>query len=358
MQPTKLLQGKVIDQSSDGWGVVKESSGEIYFVPGAWTGDEISFTLQSTGKFKMGKLHSWIHKTAAHRAPPCPHWGLSAPKCSACAWMHIHYSEQLIAKENRLSRTLAQFKLTPLKREPIQSGPEFNYRNRIKLSHENNKIGFKIPMSHEIAEIDSCLVAEDWVNGKIKNVLEAKPPEKEIWIQRGAENTFEQGNTLLNKKMKESIASFCLKEKTNDEIVALELFSGDGNFSEVLLTAGAKVYAYESSPEAIDSLSSRFPQITARSLDLYSTKSLKILKEHKDSNLLLLDPPRSGYKDLRLLCEKLPKLKKILYVSCNPATFARDVSQLKNWSLKRLQSFDLFPQTPHIEVIGVLERNA
>lgn len=352
--PNTLRRGKVIDLSSDGWGVVKEESGQISFVPNTWVDDEIEFEVISTGKFQRGKVHSWIHKSPAHRESPCPHWGQAAPHCGACSWMNIKYSEQLSAKEFRLKNILSRFKLSPQTIFPIISGPEFGYRNRIKLSQQNGKVGFQIPMSHEIAEIKKCIVAEDWINEKIKEVFATHNTENEIWIQQREGSSFAQGNTLLNNEMKKCLETLLQGLKVN----ALELFCGEGNFSEVLIKYSKKLAAYESSSEAILKIQKRFPKIAAKALNLYDAKSLNKLSLHSDTELLLLDPPRSGYRDLKELVQNLPKLEKIIYISCDPMTFARDVSSLSEWKFKKLWLFDLFPQTPHVEVMGYWERNA
>jgi len=349
-----IHSGKVVDLSSEGWGVVKNDSGLVCFVSGVWVGDEIEFEIVQRGKFLKGKVLSWIHKSAAHRASPCIYWGLEAPACGACTWMNIQYDAQLAAKELKIKNILSRFKLVPKEIAPIEFGPEFGYRNRVKLSQKDGKLGFQIPMSHDIAEIKKCLVAEDWINEEIQRLSESQNKEKEIWIQRAKGSAFAQGNSHMNEKMKSSLAQLL----PQNPIIALELFCGDGNFSEVICSKAKQLYAYESNASAIAILQARFNNIKASALDLYSSRSLKELARHKDTQLLILDPPRSGYKDLGTLVTLLPKLEKIIYVSCDPMTFARDVSALGDWTFKKLLSFDLFPQTPHIELMGYWERNA
>lgn len=352
-KPQDIHIGKVVDLSSEGWGVVKNESGLVCFVSGVWIGDEIEFEIIQTGKFLKGKVLSWIQKSSAHRESPCSHWGLEAPHCGACTWINIHYDAQLAAKELKIRNILNRFKLLPEESAPIQYGPELGYRNRVKLSQKYGKLGFQIPMSHDIAEIKKCVVAEDWINEEIQKLANSQPHEKEIWIQKAKGSAFAQGNSLLNEKMKSSLEQL-LPQKP---FVALELFCGDGNFSELICAKAKQLYAYESNASAVTILQSRFKNIKALALDLFSKRSLKELSKHKEVQLLLLDPPRSGYKDLGELVSTLPNLEKIIYVSCDPMTFARDVSALSGWNFKKLLSFDLFPQTPHIELMGYWERN-
>ncbi len=348
-----LLQGTVIDLSSDGLGVVRSPSGEITFVPGVWLDEEITFEVISTGKFRMGKVLSWIKKSSAHREAPCKHFGLEDGKCGACAWMGIHYKEQLLAKEKRLSFILKRAHIEFAERIPIFASSEFHYRNRIKLSAKGQELGFIAPRSHNVAPIESCLVAEEWINEEIAKLKKTPLQEREYWIQNGEEASFAQGNSALNTVMKEQLQQ--LLQKTD---FALELFCGEGNFSEVLLSKTKTLKAYESNPTAVDKLQQRLTTVQAQSKDLYAKNAVaELSRECRDTELLFLDPPRSGFKDLAALAKSLKNLKTIIYLSCDPMTFARDVAALEGWERKRLFSFDLFPQTPHIEVMGYLERS-
>jgi len=74
----------------------------------------------------------------------------------------------------------------------------------------------------------------------------------------------------------------------------------------------------------------------------------------QDDSIAILDPPRVGCADQVIHSLAPQNLKKIYYISCNPSTLARDLTLLKNWKIGRLQAFDMFPQTDHIEVLAEL----
>ena len=84
----------------------------------------------------------------------------------------------------------------------------------------------------------------------------------------------------------------------------------------------------------------------------------QVLAEFGTPELLLLDPPRSGAggKVMRRIGRAQPE--RIVYVSCSPATFAEDITHLKEfgYELKKVQPVDMFPQTYHVEVVALLER--
>lgn len=353
----------VCDLNSEGWGVVRTQAGEVVFVPGAWPGDEIQFSILSRGKFTLGKLEKIITKSPAHRENDCPSRDPQTQRCAACPWVGIHYKEQLEAKNRRINSLIKRFKIQPKKIFPILASPqEFQYRNRVKLHQHNNQLGYKDPVTFNFTPLSECLAVEEWINLEIKNLKNKAPSEsKEIWIQKGSAGEFNQGNSHQNAQIKE-----ILKEelKTLPKASFLELFCGSGNFSEVIQEFSTNLLCVEGSEKALEKIKDRsrvnkWAHVETVCLNLYSKNSLqKIIQKPKDVEHIFLDPPRSGYKELTLLADQLPKLKTIYYLSCDPMTFFRDASRLSSkWSFEKLYSFDMFPHTPHIEVMGVFHCN-
>jgi 23S rRNA (uracil1939-C5)-methyltransferase len=350
----------VSDLNSEGWGVVRTEAGEVVFVPGAWPGDEIEFSILKRGKFTLGKLEKILKKSSAHRENTCPSRDPQTQRCVACPWVGIHYKDQLEAKNKKIDSLIKRFKVEPKNLIPILASPkEFHYRNRVKLHQENNFIGYKDPTTFKLSPINECLAAEEWINLEIKNFkIDANfPKEKEIWIQKGEAGEFNQGNSFQNNQIKE-----ILKEeiKLLDKAFFLELFCGSGNFSKVIQEFSTNLICLEGSEEALKKIKDqKWSQVETYCLNLYSKNSLqKIIEKAKATEHIFLDPPRSGYKELSILVEKLPKLKSFYYLSCDPMTFFRDVSNLsKDWKFNKLYSFDMFPHTPHIELMGVFHYN-
>ena len=293
----------VSDLNSEGWGVVRTEAGEVVFVPGAWPGDEIEFSILKRGKFTLGKLEKILKKSSAHRENTCPSHDPQTQRCVACPWAGIHYKDQLEAKNKKIDFLINRFKFAPKIKNPTLPSPEeFHYRNRVKLHREEKSLGYKDPVTLKFNPISECKVVEEWINLEIKKLsssLDENSPQ-EIWIQKGQEGEFNQGNTSQNNQIKEILQ----KELTQKENQFLELFCGSGNFSEVLKNSSSELFCYEGSQSS------------------------------------------------------LPKLQKIFYLSCNPITFFRDVVPLSSdWTFEKLYSFDMFPQTPHIEVMGVFHRS-
>jgi 23S rRNA (uracil1939-C5)-methyltransferase len=97
------------------------------------------------------------------------------------------------------------------------------------------------------------------------------------------------------------------------------------------------------------------PSTKAFALDLFDkTKLSELVSLSADAELLLLDPPRDGFALLGQLVSQLPSLKSIIYISCDLASFERDVALLcDEFSLLELQPLDMYPQTPHVELMSV-----
>ncbi len=349
----------VSDLNSEGWGVVRTEAGEVVFVPGAWPGDEIEFSILKRGKFTLGKLEKILKKSSAHRENICPSRDTQTQRCVACPWAGIHYKDQLEAKNKKIDFLINRFKFAPKIKNPILPSPEeFHYRNRVKLHREEKSLGYIDPVTLKFNPISECKVVEEWINLEIKKLSSSldENSTQEIWIQKGQEGEFNQGNTRQNNQIKEILQ----KELTQKENQFLELFCGSGNFSEVLKNSSSELLCYEGSQSSLQKIDARkWPNVKTFHLNLYSSSSLnQIAKMNQNTQQLFLDPPRSGYKELSSLTQKLQKLQKIFYLSCNPITFFRDVVPLSSeWTFEKLYSFDMFPQTPHIEVMGVFHRN-
>jgi 23S rRNA (uracil1939-C5)-methyltransferase len=136
----------------------------------------------------------------------------------------------------------------------------------------------------------------------------------------------------------------------------VELYAGDGNFTRDLVADGASVLAIEEDAGAIARLKQSLPGVEA----VAARAELELRRRTARGerwDRLLLDPPRAGAK------EAVPEISaaspaRIVYVSCDPATLARDLRRLgPGYRLAGLTAFDLFPQTAHVETVAVLERS-
>ena len=129
-----------------------------------------------------------------------------------------------------------------------------------------------------------------------------------------------------------------------------DLYAGVGETTAALARAGAEVESVESDRRAVAEAESRGP--AARR---HAARVEDVLATLGDPDLVITNPPRTGM-DARV-AEALERRRpdRIVYVSCDPATLARDLSRLPGFRLADVASFDLFPQTAHVETVAVLE---
>ncbi len=209
-----------------------------------------------------------------------------------------------------------------------------------------------------------------WTNGKQWSQLvpadEPAPLAQKISLPDPAQNCilswsggcFSQVNVPQNVQLIRLVSTLAgeLKGKT-----VLDLYCGMGNFSIPLALKGATVTGIEQNPESI-----RWARFNAGSAGVRCsfhvsdvvTGLRQLAKNREQTDIIVLDPPRRGIgKAAGLLAELQPGL--IIYISCDPATLARDLAMLCNreYSLSQLIPVDMFPQTHHIECVVLLEKN-
>jgi 23S rRNA (uracil1939-C5)-methyltransferase len=170
---------------------------------------------------------------------------------------------------------------------------------------------------------------------------------------------FIQVNPLVNRAL---VRAALLGLDPRPGATALDLFCGIGNFSLALTRRGVRVRGYESSATAV--ARARF-NAYGNGLDQWAEFEPADLYDARCSNLpdaeyLLLDPPRSGAGPNLERWAAGPKLERVAYVSCNPASFAADaaVLQSRGFVLEEVGIFDMFPHTAHVETLGIFARNA
>ena len=170
---------------------------------------------------------------------------------------------------------------------------------------------------------------------------------------------FRQGNDAQNNFMREWLAHRL--QTLDPSRTVTELFAGSGNFTEVIAARGFRqIYAVEGVQESITQLNARhFPATTGLCHNLFSAPECeKLQAATAQASILVLDPPRDGCKHLSALLPKKHRYRDVFYIACDVATFSRDLQVLTaaGLTVKELQPLDLFPQTPHVELLCWLTR--
>jgi len=186
------------------------------------------------------------------------------------------------------------------------------------------------------------------------SVAGTSPPLTLSWeVGEFCQVNLDQNNNLI--KLVLAMAGTVLHKKI------LDLFCGYGNFSLPLAQLGAEILGIDVQNAAIRN-AQRNAQYNALRNSRFTKKQVpaavaELLAAGKTFDTIILDPPRQGAADIMA---ELPRLspRRIIYISCNPATLARDLSLLHpaGYTLSRLTPVDMFPQTHHLECVTLLER--
>lgn len=330
------------------------SDGRVCFVPDAVTGERIEVeVLRETKRFVEGKLLRIVEASPDRVRPPCPYFGV----CGGCSYQHISYDRQVSLKTSQVREALRRIGgiESPDVRPTIPSPLPYGYRNRITVHRRGGRIGFHRRDGGGLVDIEQCLIASDVVNGHLE-ALRKEPFRDGPRTLRGRDDRagFHQTNDAVADLLLEYIAETC-----DDGGPALvDAYCGDGFFARRLASRFERALGIEWNERSV----ARARELAGPNesyLDGDVADHLgSVLTELKDVTLLL-DPPSQGVDARVIDAVSIGNVRKLLYVSCNPGTLARDLKMLGGkFRFAQAQPFDMFPQTAEIEVVAVLESNA
>ncbi len=377
-----IFTGAITHLSQKGLGVVKNAQNNVsYFVNGTWPGDIGEFEIidkpLNNKKFAYAKLLRLIHPSTQRQIPSCSYLTLDEKGCTGCPWMIANYSSQLEQKRNRFVYAMQRvgFDTSQLCIGSVHPAPQlYGYRNRCQIKTDGVKLGFVSEKNHQIAAINDCIVLNDDCRNLLKRALQQLPNKDwqtnsiNDWlfiemdddmqaneIRVNYKRPFKQGNTQQNKWIQTWLKTKLAHNAHLGKVV--ELFCGSGNFTQIIAASNCtSVIAYESNNNAIQALIAKdLAKVTPQTVDLFDFQIWKKIHKYvRDADTLVLDPPRAGLKKHQGFFDAFATLKTIIYISCNPETFARDACFFKQhgWSLCDSQLIDLFPHTPHVEILA------
>jgi 23S rRNA (uracil1939-C5)-methyltransferase len=395
----------IAERIAYGGDAVARHLGLAIFIPFAAPGERLRVRITETRKnFARAKVEQIIEASPARREPPCQYFG----HCGGCQLQHIAYEAQLEAKAGFVRDALERVGRIEWPGEiSVHSAKEFGYRARAQVkiarplsgaSNQSRAVGFHYATSHDVCDVESCpiLVPElDRALTSLRSTInkaepevfnQSRPPEIEIAAgeagvaseppilnetpavlereARGARyrfdaRTFFQVNALLLEQL--------IDEAVDDYTgrAAIDLYAGVGLFAIQLARRFDKVYGVESDRRASGFARENIRENKASNVEFFNDRAESWLEKFiarrkaQDAriDLVLLDPPRAGASRAIPLIAML-KPRRISYVSCDPATLARDLRQLidSGYKLEAVAALDLFPQTFHIETVARLRR--
>jgi len=360
LQTTKDLIELTIDSLSyNGGRGVGRFEGVVVFVPQTAPGDVVSVKITNKkARFWEGELVSVVKPSPHRRTPPCP----VADRCGGCSWQHVSYEQQAVQKQKILNDSLRPLrKFAPWTELPFLAAPEeFYYRNRVQVQMRGGKKGFFAKRSHDLVEVEKCWIADEAINRQLRD-LQAAPGEtrRELRVSEGRDfaQVNDKQNAVLQKRVVELITC------TPDWL--MDLYAGSGNLTEPLHRRFPNVplTAVELSASAVDRGRRLLPDVdwrggdVAQVLKTVRAAEMKMEPFRSSDGVVVLDPPRTGCEPAVIEELLKHKPKQIVYVSCNPTTFARDAVKLVEsgaYRVENVQGLDMFPQTEHVELIARL----
>ncbi len=382
--------------------------GKIFFIQGAHAGEDVRVKIErQKGNTIFCSLLKVVSASPFRISPMCEHH----IACGGCDWMGVAYEKQLEYKRHIFSEQMRRIAKHELSEVEIVPTLEYHYRNKVTYRISGKKLGFLKKKSHEYVNVKTCAIAAKSLN-VLKLEVErglSKYPEISSKIRKIVLRTNGTSKTLVffsNEKVKLSQFSnaeniVVVSENFTDVVVgsgtlnftfggivyrvpALSFFQVNTVGAEAL-SSTVKEWAFEGH-KALDlycgvglfalQIAENFQHVTGVESSIASVKAARmnaifngksnvefesqpVEKYHfsESYDTIIADPPREGLK--KSVVEKIISLKpkRLVYVSCDSSTFARDAKKLleNGFYLEKVKLIDMFPQTHHFETIGLFK---
>jgi tRNA/tmRNA/rRNA uracil-C5-methylase (TrmA/RlmC/RlmD family) len=344
----------------------------VVFVPFVALGEVVEVEISELKKnFARAKLAQVIQPSPDRVTPACSYFGV----CGGCQYQHIDYAAQLRFKHKQIADLFQRIGgINPELVLPVVPCPQpYGYRNRIMIRSQWNKpkqglnIGFVQHDCGLVVDLEECKIAEPALNDQIRHVRANPPPKGGIKVvlritPEGWDvppDSFFQNNFFLLPKLVEAVREQLQFAGTRHLV---DLYCGVGFFGIELAGQVDSFVGVE-----YDRLAIRSAQKNAATRQITNGEFLSGTAEELLPGLMgrltpgattvLIDPPRKGCQPQMLETLRSMRPAQIIYVSCHPATMARDLNILCAdgvFDVARVAPLDMFPQTAHVESVADL----
>jgi len=404
-----------LDAMAHGGEAIGRHEGRAIFVPYAIPGERVRVEItEDRGRYARARLLEVLEASPARVEPPCPHFGPEA--CGGCQWQHIDYQVQARIKGlvvmDQLKR-VGKFESPPIY-EPIPDEAGWEYRNHALFRVDSaGHLGFLSAHSHDVYPVNDCLILHpllsqllqsldmaypelEWMElragtatGDLMVLLQARneePPALEVDFPlsivqirhddaiapligldyitelvherefRISATSFYQVNSAQAARLVELVMG-ALDLRGYEKV--LDAYCGVGLFTAFLCEEASFVTGIEAHPTAAKDALHNLAD--ADNVEILEGTVETVLPEVQQTlDAAVVDPPRTGLEREALDALIAHGPRRIAYVSCDPATLARDVNRMvkQGYELQWIQPIDLFPQTYHIENVALLTRES
>jgi tRNA/tmRNA/rRNA uracil-C5-methylase (TrmA/RlmC/RlmD family) len=364
--------------------------GKVVLVAGALPGETVrARPTRETARLTEADTVEVLEAHPLRRVPPCPH----AAACGGCDFQHAERELQLEMKRSIVIdafRRIGKLDVGELLVGPRAIGPEFGSRNRIRLTADaEGRPGLLKRGSHEVVPIGGCLLMPSAFNERVLGELGRRQPGERITVRFDSRGQFavwsdrERQTPTGPRSLRFRVAGIELsaspgaffqvspagaeelvrvvRELIGDdrEGLLLDLYAGVGLLAAAVGRGFARVVAGDNDRRAARHLGRNLRRNGVRAGVATEPADVTLRRVPRDAReTVIVDPPREGLDRgvRRALIARRPR--RIVSVSCDPATGARDAGELakRGWRLSRLEAIDMFPVTAHVETVALLER--
>ncbi len=393
--------------AAGGDGVAK-TEGLVIFLPRTAPGDAGRARVKVKGRFARGTMEVLERPAAVRVDPPCEHY--MRDRCGGCQLQHMSYESQLAAKGRIIADSITRIGRLPVDAPRVAPSPaQWRYRRKLTLALRRRGDGWIAglhPYDDPVGVFDlhDCPITAEAVVSAWRDVMRAAHllpdanelrgsllmledrfsfsleggaawPEAEAffgavpvlgslwWTREGgsrrlmadrdpaatASASFAQVNAavapMLHQRVVDRVNAF-------QPAKVVDAYAGSGATAIALASGGARVTAIELDRAA----SRRCGALMPEGSSAIAGRVEDHLAASMPADVVILNPPRAGVDErvTNVLRTSTPRPRAIVYVSCNPATLARDIARLPGWRVESLDAFDMFPQTAHVETLCVL----
>ena len=402
-----IMSVEVESIAAGGDGVAK-TEGLVIFLPRTAPGDAGRARVAVKGRFARGSMEILERPATVRVDPPCLHY--TRDRCGGCQLQHMTYESQLAAKGRIIADSITRIGRRAVAPPLVEPSPaQWRYRRKLTLALRRRGDGWIAglhPYDDPVGVFDlrDCPITAEPVVDAWKDVMRAAhllPDARELrgsllmlgeqfslaleggvtwpnaeaffaavpvlgslwWTREGgsrrllvdrqpaadASASFAQVNAavgaMLHRRVVERVTAF-------EPAKVVDAYAGSGETAVALASGGASVTAIELDRAA----SRRCGMLLPDGSSAVAGKVEDHLASALPADVVILNPPRAGVDErvTAVLREAAPVPRAIVYVSCNPATLARDIARLPGWRVESLDAFDMFPQTAHVETVCVL----
>ena len=390
-----------LDHQGRGIGYIDK---KITFIENSLPEEIVDIELVEENKhYNIAHVKKYLKKTSKRKEPFCPFYDV----CGGCQLQHLSYEDTVNYKYEKINNIFQQNNLEIPKINIIKNEMPTNYRNKLSIKIVDSAFGFYEEKTHNLVQITKCMIAKESINNFLKQAANLKLKNGSLTIRSNyndelliiintkdnikfnigeyknvkivgvvinnktiygnnffyerihnclfkvSYDAFFQVNHFITKKLFE-----ILEENLNNLSKVLDLYSGVGTLGIIASKKAQKIYSVEIIKNAIlDNLENKKLNHQENIYPILgdAKKTLSKIKESFDT--IIIDPPRKGLDKNSINLILNNSAKRIIYISCDPHTLARDLKSLtQKYKIKKYYMLDMFSYTYHIESMVILER--